>query len=261
MVSGRVHHVVMVTDGPGAGTIWQLDSPACRVIRDTGTGRIESVAVWWPQHGYSVVRPEGAQLDRIRRGFAAQVADGIVAAVWPAGSSGIGGAGASALAEDAALLSIVRDLADPRIFVSQVVGVMAQIAAFNVCFGLPAARVIGQLAGELAGRLLGAEPDGPGMRALQYADVTFSAAGKLAEYSQVAYAAVESPAEVAPRLRDLDREPSGGRERAAGTARRRADVVGEQQTGRAAWVLLPGVGQAGGIARPGARPAGPRCPA
>lgn len=121
---------------------------------------------------------------------------------------------------------------------------MAQIAAFNVGFQLPAARLIGQLAGELAGRLLGAEPDGPGMRALQYADVTFSAAGKLAEYLDVGRVEVRSADDAAQRLRDLDRDPQPSRSRTTDEVSR-VDVLPAQQALRSDREPLRGVDRSG----------------
>ncbi len=90
----------MVTDDPGAGPLWRLTSPACRVICLAGTDEIKSVAVWLPdRHRYWAVRPDGAELD-VLRGFAKQVAGEIVASAWPAGT----GAGDLSLEIEAAVL-------------------------------------------------------------------------------------------------------------------------------------------------------------
>ena len=80
-------------------------------------------------------------------------------------------------AEGAGLLSLAQELADRRLLICRVVGVMAQIAAAHAGFAPVAAEAIGRLAGSLASRLTEPEPESPGMRALQYADVTFSAPG------------------------------------------------------------------------------------
>jgi hypothetical protein len=216
----------MVGKTPEPETIRQLKSPACRVICDTETGRIKSVAVWWPDHGYSVVRPKGSELGAIGWKFAGQVANEIAAGIWPRD-----GARTSLPTKGAALLSIVQDLLDPRIFASRVVGVMAQIAALKVGFPLKIARLIGELAGNLAGRLLGADRDGPGMRALQYADVTFSEAGKLIEYLPEPDDEVPSRDEVASPVRKVDRDQPAGRGRPPRGERGRARRV-RQVSGR-----------------------------
>ena len=227
----------MVTDDPEAGPIWQLKSPACRVICLAGTDEIKSVAVWSPGHRYWAVRPDRAELD-VFRGFAKQVAGEIVASAWPAGGGGIGGAGigaagagaagtslpaeAAALsAEGAALLSIVQELTEPRLLICRVVGAMAQIAAVHVGFAVPVAEKIGQLAASLASRFIEPGPESPGTRALQYADVTFSVAGDLTEYLDVGRVEVRSPADAARRLWGLDRDPPARRSGTRETDRRR----------------------------------------
>jgi hypothetical protein len=245
----------MVTDGPEARPIWKLTSPACRVICPAGTDEIKSVAVWSPErHRYWAVRPDAAELD-VLRGFARQVADEIVASVRPAGGGGIGVAGVGAAgsslpaeaaalaAEGAVLLPIVQELTEPRLLICRVVGVMAQIAAVHVGFPAGVARAIGQLAGSLASQFIEPEPESPGMRALQYADVTFSATGELTEYLGVGRVEVRSQAEAARRLSDLDRDRPAPGSRTTGIGRRRAYPLVERQAGRAARETLPGVGR------------------
>jgi len=238
----------MVTDDSGARPLWRLTSPACRVICLAGTDEIKSVAVWSPGHGYWAVRPDGAQLG-VLRDFAKQVAGEIAASAWPAGT-GAGGAGVGAAvvgeanlpAEGAELLSIVQELTDPRLLICRVVGVMAQIAAAHVGFGPVAAGAIGRLAGDLASRLTEPEPESTGMRALQYADVTFSAAGELTKYLDVGRVEVRSLVDAESRLRDLDRDKPARRGSIA-NGRRRGYPVPGQRPPRAARGELPGVGR------------------
>jgi hypothetical protein len=254
----------MDTDDPEPGPIWQLKSPACRVICLAGTDEIKSVAVWSPGHRYWAVRPDRAELD-VFRGFAKQVAGEIVASAWPAGGGGIGGGGiggggigaagagaagtsplaeAAALsAEGAALLSIVQELTEPRLLICRVVGVMAQIAAVHVGFAVPVAEKIGQLAASLASRFIEPGPESPGTRALQYADVTFSVAGDLTEYLDVGRVEIRSRADADRRLRGLDRDPPARRSRTRDIGRQ-ADALPERQAGRAARAPLPGVSRA-----------------
>jgi len=236
----------MVTDDPGERPIWRLTCPACRVICLAGTDEIKSVAVWSPGHGYWAVRPDGAQLD-VLRDFARQMAGEIGASARPsgagAGGAGVGAAvagGANLPAEGAELLSIVQELTDPRLLICRVVGVMAQVAAAHVGFGPVAAEAIGRLAGGLASQLTEPEPESRGMRALQYADVTFSVAGELTEYLGVRRVEVRSLVDPAGRLWDLDRDEPARRGGIA-SGRRRANPVPGQRPGRAARAGVPGV--------------------
>lgn len=232
----------MVTDDPGAGPLWRLTSPACRVICLAGTDEIKSVAVWSPGHGYWAVRPDRAQLEVIR-GFAKQVADGVVASAWPAGT-GAGGAGVGAAgvvgatlpAEDAELLSLAQELTEPRLLICRVVGVMAQIAAAHVGFPPVAAEAIGRLAGSLASRLTEPEQESPGMRALQYADVAFSVAEDLTlDVGQVEVRFSDR------RLWALDWDPPARRGSVADRGRSRVSPVPGQRPRRAPRAGPPGL--------------------
>lgn len=230
----------MVTDEPGAEPLWSLTSPACRVICLAGTDEIKSVAVWQPGHGYWAVRPDGAQLEVIRV-FAKQVADGVVASVWP-GGTGAGGAGvdlggASLPAEGAELLSLAQELAEPRLLICRVVGVMAQIAAAHVGFPSLAAEAIGRLAGSLASRLTEPEPESGGMRALHCADVTFSVTEDLTvDVGRVQVWFSDR------RLWALDRDPPARRGSVADRGRSRVSPVAGQRPDRAAGAG-PGLGR------------------
>jgi hypothetical protein len=260
----------MVTDDPGAGPLWRLTSPACRVICLAGTDEIKSVAVWSPGHGYWAVRPGRAQLDVIHD-FAQQVAGEIVASAWPAGTgaggagvgaagvgaAGVGAAGVGAAgvggtklpAEGAELLSLAQELTEPRLLLCRVVGVMAQIAAAHVGFPPVAAEAIGRLAGSLASRLTEAEPESPGTRALQYADVTFSVAEDLT--LDVGRVEVRYSDDTDRRLWALDRDPPPRRGSVADRGRSRVSPVPGQRPDRAARRELPGVGRAVRAESPG----------
>jgi hypothetical protein len=288
----------MATDDPGARPLWRLTSPACRVICLAGTDEIKSVAVWSPdRHRYWAVRPDAAELN-VLRGFAEQVAGEIVASVRPAGGGGVGAAGVSAAgvsaagvsaagvsaagvsatgvsatgtslpaeaaalsAEGATLLPIAQELTDPRLLVCRVVGVMAQIAAVHVGFSPTVAEMIGRLAGSLASRLTEAEPESQGTRVLQYADVTFSAAGELTEHLGVGRVEIRSRAEATRRLRALDRDPPPSRSRTTNPPPSRSrttnrirlvQALPERQVLRAA--RLPGVSPAVRGPQPGVSP-------
>ena len=238
----------MVTDGPQAEPIWKLKSPACRVICPAGTDEIKSVAVWSPGHGYWAVRPDAAELD-VLRDLAKQVAGEIAASARPpgtgAGRAGVGTAvvgGANPPAEGAELLSIIQELTDPRLLICRVAGVMAQIAAAHVGFGPVAAEAIGRLAAGLASRLTEPAPESRGTQALQYADVTFSAAGELTKYLGVGRLEVRSLFAADRRLWDLDRDEPARRGSTA-DGRRWAYPVPAQRPGRAARAGVPGVGR------------------
>jgi hypothetical protein len=222
----------MVTDDPGAGPLWRLTSPACRVICLAGTDEIKSVAVWSPGHGYWAVRPGRAQTDVIRD-FAKQVAGEIVASARPAGTN--------LPAEGAELLSLAQELTEPRLLLCRIVGVMAQIAAAHVGFPPVVAEAIGRLAGSLASRLTEPEPESPGMRALQYADVTFSVAEDLT--LDVGRVEVRLSDDTDRRLWALDRDPPARRGSVADRGRSRVSPVPGQRLDRAAR-REPGVGWA-----------------
>ena len=153
-----------------------------------------------------------------------------MAGVGGVGAVGVGGANLPA--EGAELLSLAQELTEPRLLVCRVVGVMAQIAAAHVGFAPVIAEAIGRLAASVASRLTEAEPESPGMRALQYADVTFSAAGELTEYLGVGRVEVRSEAAAAQRLWDLDRDPrlAGAASWMGGAGRFRC--LGSVQAGR-----------------------------
>ena len=173
-----------------------------------------------------------------------------VAGVGGVGAVGVGGANLPA--EGAELLSLAQELTEPRLLVCRVVGVMAQIAAAHVGFAPVIAEAIGRLAASVASRLTEAEPESPGMRALQYADVTFSAAGELTEYLGVGRVEVRSEAAAAQRLWDLDRDQPARRGGVV-DGRGRAFPVPGQRPGRAARGPLPGVSRAIRAEPPGVR--------
>jgi hypothetical protein len=155
---------------PGSGRSPAGRPVQVRLVWDGWPGEIEGVRVRNVNtRTYSSVRPTERLAADVREAFAHFVADGIVAAVWPAPGTGLGPPASSA-----ELLNVTEELLDPRLLAAEVVRVIVQIAAVHA--GIPpfVARVMGQAAGDLFTELLSPDPGASEVQAVQYVDFALS---------------------------------------------------------------------------------------
>jgi hypothetical protein len=175
-----------------------------RLVWNGWTGAIEGVRIRNPDRPdrptYASVRPTGSLAADVRQAFADFLAEGIVDAVWPVPSTGMGSPASSA-----ELLTVAEELLDPRLLAANLVGATVQVAAVHAGIPPPVARVMGKAAQDLLVSLLSPDPDARKVEAVQYVDLTLSAEdGSLINSPALPERVVGETANVIDKLLDPD---------------------------------------------------------